>query len=383
MKKLGIGVVGCGHISEWHVQDFLADGRVKVVATCDLIREVAEEKTRDWGAKRTYTDYRDLIKDPEVDVVCIYTRPLSQHGEITIAAAEAGKHVSCQKPITISIREADEVVRTMRRTGIKYQYAEPEVWIPTVIRVKELIEAGEIGERRSVHLIPAFPPVVREEDLQEIWERRQRSGELRDHFRKRRIQLEQLSKEYHVLREQEDVEKYRSSMTWVDHAVHWMSVVYYWMGEIEKVGAFMTYGEWNEALDYHGCIPRTLMWKHAKENRYGVYVGAHWDMSIRWGIIGIKGMLYMNRLWGGENSITIFKEGKRKDLDAPDSSFPMPQPNAPPFQMSGMAKNLIDSILEDKEPRLNAEDGRHLLAFALAACKSAKEDKTILLSELT
>jgi len=385
MEKVRIGVVGCGHISEWHVQDFLADGRAKIVATCDLIKEAAEEKAKRWGAKRTYTDYRDIIKDPEVDAVCIYTRPLSQHAEISIAAAEAGKHVSCQKPIAISIRDADDVVRTVRRTGIKYQYAEPEVWIPTVIKVKELIEKGEIGESRTVHLVPTFPPIIREDDLQEVWEpkrRRRIAEESRDHWRTRRMQLEQLSKKYPVLSERGDVDRYRCSMSWVDHAVHWMSVVYDWLGKVEKVSSFMTYGEWSEALDFHGVVPRTIMWKYVKENRYGVYVGAHWDMSVRWGVIGTEGMLYMNRLWGGENCITIFREGERKDIDVPDSSYPIAQPHAPSPHLSGMARNFLDAILEDRKPRLNVEDGRHLLAFALAVCKSAQEDRAIALSDL-
>jgi predicted dehydrogenase len=112
MDKLRIGIVGVGGIANGkHMPSLAKLKSVEMVAFCDLISERAVAGARKYGipGAAVYTDYRELIARPDIDIVHVLT-PNKLHAEISIAALEAGKHVMCEKPMAIHYAEAKAMV---------------------------------------------------------------------------------------------------------------------------------------------------------------------------------------------------------------------------------------------------------------------------------
>jgi predicted dehydrogenase len=146
MKKLRWGLIGCGDISRKRVAPALRD-----IAECELVAvnraraELAQQFAEEFGAKRWYADWRELIADDEVDAVYIAT-PVYLHAEQTIAAAEAGKHVLCEKPMAMNVAECDRMITACEANGVKLCVAYYRHFYPVIHRAKEIIASGEIGQ---------------------------------------------------------------------------------------------------------------------------------------------------------------------------------------------------------------------------------------------
>ncbi len=121
MKKLKVGIVGCGGIANGkHMPALKNVDECEMVAFCDIIAERAEKAAKDYGVEgaKTYTDYKELLKDESIDVVHVCT-PNRSHSFITVDALEAGKHVMCEKPMAINSEEAKKMIDAAKRTGKK------------------------------------------------------------------------------------------------------------------------------------------------------------------------------------------------------------------------------------------------------------------------
>ena len=100
-KRLKVGIIGCGGIANGkHMPSIKAVNMSDMVAFCDLIEERAVKAAKEYGVPgaKVYTDYKELLADPEIDVVHVCT-PNRSHAEISIDALHAGKHVMCEKPM--------------------------------------------------------------------------------------------------------------------------------------------------------------------------------------------------------------------------------------------------------------------------------------------
>ena len=371
MKKIGLGIIGCGHVSRHHARGYLSHPEIEIVATCDIFKAKAIERAREWGAKRVYTDYHEILRDSKVDLVGIYTNPLSTHKSIAIEAAEAGKHISCQKPMALSIKDADQVIDTVRRTGIKYQYSEPDIWLPAITRIKEMIDAGDIGQPRYISLIPSQnSPVISSVHGRQLTPERYAKLK-REHYIRVACRRRILQKEPHLL-ERGDLELYDLEDVWIGHVVHWTAAVYYLFGVVEKVTAIK-----GSPVDILNSIP-VIGWKHSVENRFGAWIGpsAGWSIWSRIDLLGSKGLLSLTNWLGGKNCITLHQRKNTIETNTVQNlGYFWPTTRL-------MARNHIDSIIMDKEPKLSVEDGKEILRFALAIGKSAKEEKTISINDL-
>ena len=119
MEKLRIGIIGCGGIANGkHMPSLKELNDVEMVAFCDLILERAEQAAKEYGTQdaKVYTDYKELLADPTIDVVHVLT-PNRSHSFITVDALEAGKHVMCEKPMAINSAEAKKMLDAAKRTG--------------------------------------------------------------------------------------------------------------------------------------------------------------------------------------------------------------------------------------------------------------------------
>ena len=151
--RLGIGVVGFGWMGQAHSRSYLriptlfADrpATPELVVCADSVPARGEEAVRSFGFVRSTTDPGAAIEDPDVDVVVV-AAPNMLHEELCVAAAAAGKHVFCEKPVGGTPDQTARVEKAARAagiiTGVGYNYR----WAPLVIYARQLIEAGALGE---------------------------------------------------------------------------------------------------------------------------------------------------------------------------------------------------------------------------------------------
>lgn len=139
------GLIGCGDIARKRVAPALRDSpSCELIAVSRANAELAESFASEFGARRWYADWRELLLDHEIDAVYVAT-PVHLHAEQTIAAAEAGKHVLCEKPMALNVAECDRMIAACRANNVRLGVAYYRHFYPAVRRVKELIDSGELG----------------------------------------------------------------------------------------------------------------------------------------------------------------------------------------------------------------------------------------------
>jgi predicted dehydrogenase len=144
-RRVGWGLVGCGDISRKRVAPALRDlENCELVAVSRADAARAESFAAEFGAKRWHADWRDLIEDPEVEAVYVAT-PVRLHAEQAVAAAEAGKHVLCEKPLALTVAECERMNAAAEANGVLLGVAYYRRFYPAVERVKQILDSGEMG----------------------------------------------------------------------------------------------------------------------------------------------------------------------------------------------------------------------------------------------
>ena len=145
-----VGVVGTGGIARSHVLGYQAAG-AEVVALCDVNPDTLSIRQAEWNVATGYSDFLDLVADPAVDAVSVCT-PNSSHHPITLAAAQAGKHVLCEKPVSMDLSQAQEMIEACERAGVIFQVGHHMRSWGAASKAKELIDRGDIGEPTYLRL---------------------------------------------------------------------------------------------------------------------------------------------------------------------------------------------------------------------------------------
>jgi predicted dehydrogenase len=144
-RPLGWGLIGCGDIAAKRVAGALRESPDSgLVAVARARSELAAEFARQHGARRWHADWRDVIRDGEVDAVYVAT-PVRLHVEQAVAAAEAGKHVLCEKPMALDVEGCERMRAAARAQGVQLGVAYYRHHYPIVGRLRALIRSGEIG----------------------------------------------------------------------------------------------------------------------------------------------------------------------------------------------------------------------------------------------
>ncbi len=143
MDKARVGLIGLGFGAEF-IPIYQAHPNAEVTAICQRSRAKLDEIGDRFGIAARYTDFRDVVTDPNVDFVHINS-PIPDHAPQTIAALKAGKHVMCTVPMATTLEEATEIVGLVRETGLKYMMAETVVYSREYLFIKELYDKGELG----------------------------------------------------------------------------------------------------------------------------------------------------------------------------------------------------------------------------------------------
>lgn len=143
-RKVKFAVVGCGGISSSHFIGIERAPEAELAAVCDVNGKRAEEYGVKFGV-RAYSDYERLLADPNIDVVCLCT-PSGMHADQTIQAAEAGKHVVCEKPMAIRLQDAERMIEACDVFGVKLATIFPRRMSPSSLFVKKLLDEGKLGK---------------------------------------------------------------------------------------------------------------------------------------------------------------------------------------------------------------------------------------------
>lgn len=354
MEKVRMGIIGCGAISGLNVLGYRAHPRAEIIAVCDLARARAEQCARQWGASYVYRDYHELLANKAVDAVDIIT-PHDLHAEIAIQAAQAGKHISVQKPMALNLEECQRMIAAAERAGVKLKIFEYSVFYPPVVRARELMESGEIGEPGMIII---------------------RSG----HCRARNDQ----GVPAEAWQWRTDLSKAGGGMIF-DDIHHKFSVAQFLLGAVEEVSAFVgNLGTICEA-------PSTIMWRH-KSSANGPAPGGmlaitasgelvlqseNYACDERFEIVGSKGIIFINQMTSRLQTMAplVLHRGSKiihyEDLAAGWEEG---------FKKAGM--DFIDSLLADRPSRLTGPAAMEVIRMALATYRSHKERRPIRLAEV-
>ena len=161
MSKTRVGLIGTGFIGEIHAAAFKMVADAEVVAVASPTPGKAKAFAREHGIAKAFEDYRDLMALKEVDVVTLGI-PNYLHAQAAIDAANAGKHVICEKPLCRTLEEADRMIEACRRAGVLLLYAEELCFAPKYVRAKQLVEEGALGraflvKQSEEHFGPHMP----------------------------------------------------------------------------------------------------------------------------------------------------------------------------------------------------------------------------------
>lgn len=147
-NSVRVAIIGVGGVSDYHhAPGILLDNRVRLAAICDASTELLEKRSIEWGVDYTTTDYQKVCDDESIDAVVIAT-PNFTHHPIALAAARAGKHVMCEKPLGVSANEAREMYHAARDNNVVHMTAFTYRFAPSMRYMKHLAKRGDLGELR-------------------------------------------------------------------------------------------------------------------------------------------------------------------------------------------------------------------------------------------
>lgn len=356
MNKIKVCIVGCGRIATLNVLGYKDNVDAEVYAVCDINEEKAKEAAKKWGATKVYTSYEEVLEDHNIDMVDLLV-PHHMHCKMTIMACEAGKHVSVQKPMAMNLREADLMIEAAKKADVKLKIYENFIFYPPYVKAKELIEQGAIGEPITMrYKMNAGKQTLGWKVDETTWKWRM------------------------------EEETCGGGPLVFDDGYHKFSIAKYLMGDIEKVYAWIDKTEVIPGVFYEDA-PAMIMWKYKDAKKYGflditysedLFINTdYYSCDERVEVTGSKGVLWVTRCTGKMlqvPSLIVYKEGKTTTYEDIRDDW------ADSFIDS--TRDFIDSIKNDREPKLTGEEGREVLKFALAAIESSKQNKEIYLDEL-
>lgn len=357
MERLKVCIVGCGRISTLHAKGYENNEDAYIYAVCDTNKKKAKTMGEEWGATKVYTKYEDVLKDEHVDVIELLV-PHHLHCEMTIKACEAGKHVSVQKPMAMSLQEADEMIEAAEKAGVYLKVYENFIFYPPYVKAKELLDEGEIGEPISMRI------------------KLNAGGRLDTGWK---VPLD-------AWRWRGNTKKCGGGPLVFDDGYHKFSVARYLMGDIEKVKAWIDHTDVVKGL-FAEDAPAMIMWKYKNAKKYGImdvtyskdlYIESdYYGCDERVEITGTKGVMWITRCTAKMLDIPtliVYKDGETKTYEGIRDDW------ADSFIDS--TKDFIQAIKGNYAPKLTGEDGREILRFALTALESDRLGRELTLEEM-
>jgi predicted dehydrogenase len=322
-----IGLIGCGGISAAHLGAYKKLG-LNVVALCDLIPERAENRRKEFFPDaRTYTDYREVLKRDDIEVIDIATHP--QDREYLIPASiNAGKHTLSQKPFVLNLDKGEQFAELAEKRGVKLAVNQNGRWAPHVSYIRQAVGKGLVGDVFAAHLRCSF-------DHEWI---------LKTHF----------NRVHHIIL--------------YDYAIHWFDMINCYIADKQPTRCFSTLTRTSFQKSRPPLLGQTLI------EFDGAQASLAFDGAVPFGqddttyVVGSKGSLMCHgpsigsaqdvRLSTGRGHATAKLEGQWSSEG-----------------FMGTMSELLSAIAQKREPSNNARHNLRGLAMCFAAVKSAESGR--------
>ncbi|MEH7378823.1 Gfo/Idh/MocA family protein [Neobacillus drentensis] len=188
-KKIRVGIIGLGVIGERILNTFYKHPKTEIIAICDVVKERAEQISQKLNGVANYTDYKELLQNPNIDLVYVAIPP-KYHHSVALDVLASGKHILCEKPLANSLQEAKELMEQAKKSGLVHAMHFPVYYTNAFQYIKNDVESGNIGEIRRIEIQTHFHKWPREWQQTEWIDGREQGGFVREvipHF----IQLTQ------------------------------------------------------------------------------------------------------------------------------------------------------------------------------------------------
>jgi myo-inositol 2-dehydrogenase/D-chiro-inositol 1-dehydrogenase len=343
MEKTKVAILGCGFIAHIHMESyerFVPDA--EVVAVYGRNEEKAKAFAQQFGIKEHYTDLDELLSKSDCEVVDICI-PNYAHYEACIKSAKSGRHVIIEKPLALTLEQADEMIDTCKKLGKKLMYAEELCFAPKYERVKALVERGAVG------------------DLYMIKQAEKHSGPHSRWFYEK------------------DLAGGGVMMDMGCHALAWFRWI---LGGNPKIKS--VYASMSTVLHDTECDDNTVTLVEFENGVLGIAEDSwakHGGMDDRIEVYGTKGVSYAD-LFRGNSALTYSLEGYDYAMEKAGSSQGWSFTVYEEAFNQGYPQELahfIECIRKDLQPKVTGEDGRAVLEMIYAAYESARTGQKVAL----
>ena len=349
MDRVRLAIVGCGSISSLNAAGYLEHEGCEVVALCDPDLERCRRRAREWGLEpKIYRRYEDVLADPDVDAVELLT-PTHMHAEQSVAALGAGKHVSCQKPMAATVAESDRIATAAARTGRTYRVTENFLYYPPIVRAKELLDDGAIGEPSLLRIRTVRGPRTVDPDAFRV--------------------------EAGALEWRRDADANPGGLLY-DDGWHKFATAMWWLGAPELVSGMVTRTD-----DYLIDAPAAVTWKFRETDCLAVFDYAYMaEMPIRskyypvdefFEIQGSRGAIWVTRCsgeWLDMAPVVLVTEDGQRHIECPSDWIE---------GFKGAARSFVDSIRNGEQPDMDVDFGQKVLRATLAAYRSSETGRAV------
>ncbi|MCH2125300.1 MAG: Gfo/Idh/MocA family oxidoreductase [Pirellulaceae bacterium] len=351
MAKVRIGLIGVGNISKLHAQGYALAPNAELFAVCDVNEERVQERKAAWGATKAYTNYHDLLDDSDVDAVEIIT-PHHLHAQIGLDALAAGKHVSMQKPMATTMAECDQLISASNASDQMFRTFENFQYYPPLVRAKELLDSGSIGEPLSMRIKTTI-------GTKQGWE----------------IPYERWSWRF-------DPEKGGGGRIMLDYGSHVFAIAQFFMGDVEKVFSWISH----QTIQHGWKIdsPAVVIWKYKDAAKYGSFEVIQSDEILvqsdhvpedEWfEITGSRGFIWVNRCSSrllDAPPVVMYRDGVTTNYSDMDTNWES--------TFIAGCNEFADCILAGRQARLTAEEGAKIVQMCRGIEQSARESREVLL----
>ncbi|MGX9707141.1 Gfo/Idh/MocA family oxidoreductase [Laceyella tengchongensis] len=334
------GIVGCGHIAKKHVAAIDAVEDAQLVAICDTNEERLKEFARE--GVTAYTDLADMLKS-DVDVVAICT-PSGLHAKLTLQVAEAKKHVIVEKPMALTLEDADAMIEACAKNGVKMAVVHPNRFRPAVVELRRQLDSGAFGK------IGHANATVRWNRNQAYYDQAPWRGT-----------------------------KAMDGGVLMNQAIHNMDLLLWMMGEVDEVSSYAaTRIRDIEAEDTSVSVIRF------KNGALGVLEAAVTiypkNLEESLSIFGERGTAII----GGPTANWI-KHWSFADLNEEEAEQVKQRVEQDPFGIPGhqcIIQDMCDAIREDRAPIVDGEAGRQALSLVIACQEAAESGKPVKMDDL-
>ncbi|MFC4557982.1 Gfo/Idh/MocA family protein [Virgibacillus kekensis] len=159
MKTVKFGIIGAGVLAPLHAKAITSNPQAKLVAITDIDQQKADTLSKEFGVEKTFTNYEEMLREP-IDVVCLCV-PSGMHAKFAVTCAAMGKHILCEKPLDINFQQMDQMIEACRVANVKLGAVFQRRTLPQFIAAKEAKERRLIGNMMMIH---AYLKYFRDDD---------------------------------------------------------------------------------------------------------------------------------------------------------------------------------------------------------------------------